>query len=178
MRRSGLTLTAAVAAVACTVLAGRLQAATVGPSEGLRAASGSLDIVGKAQVFVWRGRRYCWYDNGWQGPGFYRCGYARRQGLGWGGGAGWHGWQQGVRPRGGRQQRVSPEGAKRKSVVPLGSEQQRVKPQDVQPKSVTPQGGQQQRVSPQGAQPKSVAPQGGVPKGGQQGGGAKGDQNK
>jgi hypothetical protein len=25
--------------------------------------------------FVWGGRNYCWYSNGWQGPGWYWCGY-------------------------------------------------------------------------------------------------------
>jgi hypothetical protein len=88
MRRIGLTLTAAVALIAGGVLADRLQAAPIAP-EGLRAALGSLDIVEKAQVLIWQGRRYCWYDDGWQGPGFYWCGYAWRQGFGWGGGSGW-----------------------------------------------------------------------------------------
>jgi hypothetical protein len=42
--------------------------------------------------FFFGGRRYCWYPAGWQGPGWYWCGYARRRGFGWGGGHGWHGW--------------------------------------------------------------------------------------
>ena len=42
--------------------------------------------------FFFGGRNYCWYDDGWHGPGFYWCGYAFRRGLGWGGGVGWHGW--------------------------------------------------------------------------------------
>lgn len=172
MRRIGLTLTAVVTLIACGTLADRLQATPIGPPEGLRAALGSLDIVAKAQVFVWHGRRYCWYDDGWQGPGFYWCGYAKRHGLGWGGGAGWHGWQQGVQPQGGQQQDRRSKG---------------VQQQSVQPKSVAPQGGQQQGgqpkgVAPQGGQEKSVAPQGGQSKGGQQQGGqqqggqSKGDQ--
>src|ERR1700754_810902 len=45
--------------------------------------------------FIFGGRNYCWYDNGWRGPGYYWCGYAFRRGLGWGGGAGWHGWHGG-----------------------------------------------------------------------------------
>src|SRR5580692_4258112 len=45
--------------------------------------------------FVFGGRNYCWYDDGWRGPGFYWCGYAWRRGLGWGGGVGWHGWHGG-----------------------------------------------------------------------------------
>ena len=42
--------------------------------------------------FIYGGRNYCFYPNGWNGPGFYWCGYAFRRGLGWGGGRGWHGW--------------------------------------------------------------------------------------
>src|ERR1700759_5597558 len=45
--------------------------------------------------FIFGGRNYCWYDNGWRGPGFYLWGFAFCPGLGWGGGAGWHGWHRG-----------------------------------------------------------------------------------
>ena len=162
MRRIGLTLAAAVALIACGTLADRPQAAPVGPPEGLSAALDSLDIVEKAQVFVWHGRRYCWYDDGWQGPGFYRCGYARRHGLGWGGGAGWHGWRQGVQPSDRQQQGRQPKGVQQQGVQPKSVAPQGVAPQGVQPKSVAPQG-----VAPQGGQPKSVAPQGVAPQGGQ-----------
>lgn len=41
--------------------------------------------------FLFGGRQYCWYDAGWQGPGWYWCGYQSRRGLGWGGGDGWNG---------------------------------------------------------------------------------------
>ena len=176
MRRIGLTLTAAVALIACGTLADRLQAAPIGPPERLRAALGSLDIVEKAQVFVWHGRRYCWYDDGWQGPGFYWCGYAKRHGLGWGGGAGWHGWQQGVQPQGGQQQGRRSKGVQQqsvqpKSVAPQGSQQ------GVQPKGVAPQDGQAKSVAPQGGQAKGGHPQDGQQQGGQEKGGqSKGDQ--
>jgi hypothetical protein len=43
----------------------------------------------QAQYF-WGGRNYCWYSDGWHGPGFYWCGYRWREGYGWGGGHGWH----------------------------------------------------------------------------------------
>src|SRR6202453_3576497 len=48
--------------------------------------------VEKAQ-FVFGGRQYCWYDDGWKGPGWYWCGYAYRTGYGWGGGYGWTNWR-------------------------------------------------------------------------------------
>ncbi len=44
--------------------------------------------------YVWGGRQYCWYVNGWHGPGWYWCGYAFRRGYGWGGGEGWRGWRR------------------------------------------------------------------------------------
>jgi hypothetical protein len=50
--------------------------------------------VEQAQFFF-GGQNYCWYDDGWRGPGFYWCGYAWRRGFGWGGGVGWHGWHGG-----------------------------------------------------------------------------------
>ena len=38
------------------------------------------------------GRNYCWYDDGWSGPGYYWCGYGYTRGYGFSGGEGWHGW--------------------------------------------------------------------------------------
>ena len=178
MRRIGLTL-ATVALIVGGTVADRLQAAPIGPPDGLRAALGSLDIIEKTQVFDWHGRRYCWYDDGWHGPGFYWCGYARRHGLGWGGGAGWHGWQQGVQPQGGQPERRKPQGRKPEGVQPQGAQ-----PQGAQPRGGQPQGGQPKVSQPQGAQPEGrkpegVQPQGAQPQGGQpQGGQPQGGQNK
>jgi hypothetical protein len=47
--------------------------------------------------FLIGGRQYCWYDDGWRGPGWYWCGYGYREGYGWGGGEEWgygHGWRE------------------------------------------------------------------------------------
>lgn len=52
--------------------------------------------------FIFGGRNYCFYNNGWNGPGFYWCGYASRRGLGYGGGAGWRGWNHRGPHMGGR----------------------------------------------------------------------------
>jgi len=71
-----------------------LSAAPIVAPEAFRASADSLNMVERAQ-FVWLGRQYCWYDDGWQGPGWYWCGYVFRRGLGWGGGYGWHGWRGG-----------------------------------------------------------------------------------
>jgi hypothetical protein len=45
--------------------------------------------------FFFGGENYCWYGGGWQGPGYYYCGYEWRRGLGWGGRDGWNGWHGG-----------------------------------------------------------------------------------
>ncbi len=63
-------------------------AAPVASLEGL--AHNELPLE-QAQ-FAFGGRNYCWYGNGWQGPGWYWCGFAFRRGLGWGGPQGWRGW--------------------------------------------------------------------------------------
>jgi len=56
-------------------------------------ASVTMPTKADAQVFVYEGARYCFYFDGWHGPGWYRCGYRFRTGLGWGGVYGWHGWR-------------------------------------------------------------------------------------
>src|ERR1700761_5419152 len=88
---------AASAAVVLLGISGQANALPISP---VAPAAIAGDIV-QAQ-FVFGGRNYCWYDSGWRGPGFYWCGYAFRRGLGWGGGAGWHGWHRGGGFHGGR----------------------------------------------------------------------------
>jgi hypothetical protein len=45
------------------------------------------------EEFYWySGHRYCWYDRGWHGPGWYWCGENFHRGIGWGGPIGWHWW--------------------------------------------------------------------------------------
>lgn len=93
MRKSILTL-AAIAAAAFAY--GKADAMPLG---GIGQAADSLSAVEKTQ-FVYLGRNYCWYPDGWHGPGFYWCGYAWRSGFGWGGPLGWRGWRHGgVGPR-------------------------------------------------------------------------------
>ena len=53
--------------------------------------SGDLRPVYEAPVVRIDGRLYCWYEDGWRGQGWYRCGYEHRFGLGWGGRDGWRG---------------------------------------------------------------------------------------
>ncbi|HET7802973.1 MAG TPA: hypothetical protein VFL53_01935 [Pseudolabrys sp.] len=56
--------------------------------------SGLVDTVA-VRVYVYEGRRYCFYFDGWHGPGWYRCGFAWRRGFGWGGVYGWNDWSYG-----------------------------------------------------------------------------------
>ena len=56
-----------------------------------KAARAQIGVVEQAQ-YSYGGKDYCWYDDGWNGPGWYVCGQYTVSGVGWGGGSGWHGW--------------------------------------------------------------------------------------
>ena len=56
--------------------------------------TGLIDTVA-VRVYVHEGRRYCFYFDGWHGPGWYRCGFVWRRGIGWGGVYGWNDWTYG-----------------------------------------------------------------------------------
>jgi hypothetical protein len=66
--------------------------AAIGGPDAMRVGVDRLGMVEKAQ-FVFEGRDYCFYLDGWHGPGWYWCGYRWRRGLGWGGHQGWRGWE-------------------------------------------------------------------------------------
>ena len=93
-------LAAATLALGAT---GAANAQSLDPS----AASGAKLVVGvynsaePAQLektqFFYGGRNYCWYLEGWRGPGYYWCGFNWRRGFGWGGGYGWNNWGGGWR---------------------------------------------------------------------------------
>ena len=89
----------AVTIAAATVFVGgsAIMRASVGaaPMAGaIRTAADSLNVVERAQ-FIWLGHNYCWYDDGWNGPGWYWCDQYLTPGIGWGGGYGWHHWRGG-----------------------------------------------------------------------------------
>ncbi len=94
MRKFAIPLAVAGALGAATTFTGAAQAAPGDLSAGLGTVAIDLNLVENAQ-FVYEGRNYCFYLNGWHGPGWYWCGYAFRQGYGWGGVEGWHGWRRG-----------------------------------------------------------------------------------
>jgi hypothetical protein len=99
---SGLAL--AIAAGIALPLAGSAEAAI-----GSALPSAQILPVEKAQFFF-NGQNYCWYDDGWQGPGWYWCGYAWNNGQGWGGAYGWNGWSRGSRGAYRTPTRVAPQG--------------------------------------------------------------------
>ncbi len=76
--------------IAGTVLIGSAQAGPLGSLDGVRSAIDPHTIVERAHM--WANQNFCWYEDGWNGAGWYQCGYAGRKGLGWGGPYGWHGW--------------------------------------------------------------------------------------
>ena len=91
MRRFLITIAAATAFVAgAPIMGASVGAAPIVAPGATRAAADGLNIVESVQ-FIWLGHEYCWYDDGWRGPGWYWCGYAFNSGYGWGGGYGWRG---------------------------------------------------------------------------------------
>jgi hypothetical protein len=97
MRKLGLVLVAAAllafASMAGGMLSGTAQAAPASLS-GQLGAIDSLSPIEKS-AYIYGGRSHCWYNNGWNGPGWYWCGYRTRRGMGWGGASGWNGWVYG-----------------------------------------------------------------------------------
>jgi hypothetical protein len=91
---TGLATLAALAA-GLPMIGSRAEAAVIPAPNGLRVAIDTMALTETVQLYVFGGRRYCWYFDGWHGPGWYWCGYRWRRGYGWGGGYGWHGWRGG-----------------------------------------------------------------------------------
>jgi hypothetical protein len=88
----------AVASAAVMLLgAGAPLAVQASPNDALYRIGPSSTLALERIQFLYSGRNYCWYWDGWRGPGWYWCGYAFRRGFGWGGGEGWHGWAHGGR---------------------------------------------------------------------------------
>ena len=82
MKRFQLTLTLGMMLGAVSLAATTVQATPLSLSGQLGAAAGDLNPVEQAQ-FILGGRHYCFYLDGWHGPGYYWCGYAWRRGFGW-----------------------------------------------------------------------------------------------
>jgi hypothetical protein len=94
--RTRVHLLAATAALCLTATGSSAMPMSAG---ALNSALDATNLVEKSAVYVVEGRRYCFYFDGWHGAGWYRCGYAFRRGLGWGGVYGWQGWDYGPAAR-------------------------------------------------------------------------------
>src|SRR6476619_7301611 len=90
MRSLSLAIAAGALLVATQANAGSFPVNKLTDANG----NGLVDHVA-VRVYVHEGQRYCFYFNGWHGPGWYRCGFANRRGLGWGGVYGWNDWSYG-----------------------------------------------------------------------------------
>jgi hypothetical protein len=89
LRKLGLSL--ALVGCAALPLAGIAEASIAdSPFPAARQMTGIAPV--EDALFIQGGIAYCWYPNGWRGPGFYWCGWQWRSGLGWGGAWGWNGW--------------------------------------------------------------------------------------
>ena len=83
-----------VTAAAALAASGAASAASLGSSIGLHDAGNALDPIENAQL-VRGGYNYCWYDDGWHGPGWYVCDYGPWvYDRWWGGPLGWHHWRR------------------------------------------------------------------------------------
>ena len=85
-------LVVALAATAAVVVSGNAGATSMSAPAAIRTAADSLNMTENVQFF-WSGHDYCWYDDGWNGPGWYWCDMYLQSGIGWGGGYGWHHWR-------------------------------------------------------------------------------------
>ena len=56
-------------------------AAAAPNSNAIRAAIDDLSMIDTVQVYIIGGHRHCWYDDAWNGPGWYWCGYGWRRGA-------------------------------------------------------------------------------------------------
>ena len=86
-----------VCATAATLAMGAssANAMSINIGAGVKPALDATDVIHKAAVYIVEGRSYCFYFDGWHGAGWYRCGFAHRRNLGWGGEYGWQGWSYG-----------------------------------------------------------------------------------
>src|SRR5450756_738055 len=65
-------LVVALAATAAVVVGGNAVAASMSAPAAMRTAADSLKMTENVQFF-WGDHNYCWYDDGWNGPGWYWC---------------------------------------------------------------------------------------------------------
>ena len=162
------------AAAALAMSAGSGNAMSVNIGAGLKPALDATDTIQKVAVFIIEGNRYCFYFDGWHGPGWYRCGFSWRRNLGWGGEYGWQSWSYGPAER-----RYGHGGAVRGTIEGPGRNVEGGATIRRGPPVAGPRGGAEIKAG--GQMQKNAAPVGGgqmqnnaAPAGGNQGGGGQG----
>ena len=168
MRTLGLAIAAGAIVAATQANAGSF------PVNSMTGAAS--DLVGQVavRVYVHEGHRYCFYFDGWHGPGWYRCGFAFRRGLGWGGVYGWNDWSYGPYERrfGGRHHYGERMGVETRSRRTTGSVETRIRSTtdsriEGRPRSTTGsgvEGGTRMRGGTTGSVPSGDAQSGSAPK--------------
>ena len=76
-----------------TFAMGTARATPLATAGKLGRAADRLSLVEQTQ-FIFEDKEYCWYESGWNGPGWYLCGYNMNRGSGYGGPSGWHDWDR------------------------------------------------------------------------------------
>jgi hypothetical protein len=102
---ASLAAATALSAGAGSLVASQSQAAPtiVAPMTTPLQSLNENSLLQDVQVYYYAGHQYCWYFDGWHGPGWYWCGYQYYNNYGWGGPLGWSGWVvPGFVNRGGR----------------------------------------------------------------------------
>jgi hypothetical protein len=121
MRNFAFTVTTAAALVGSGMLIGSAQAAPIGSPNTIQAAGAGLGLIEDVQYFF-GGYDYCWFPDGWRGPGWYVCDYGPWvSGSWWGGPLGWHGWVWHGERRGERHERHERRELKGKSSTHSGT---------------------------------------------------------
>jgi hypothetical protein len=99
-KSSGVALSAvALLSLIPSILANPARAGVGDHAGSLFSSLQQSSPVEAIQYYSLNNSDYCWYGAGWQGPGWYSCGYEWNDGLGWGGPYGWNGWGVGHRIR-------------------------------------------------------------------------------
>ncbi|MFV0298249.1 MAG: hypothetical protein ACK5JT_19260 [Hyphomicrobiaceae bacterium] len=94
-----MSLKATVAALAFAGVGFFCSGASAAPVSPSATAAAAEKLPVDTVQYYYKKRQYCWYWDGWHGPGWYWCGYQMRRGHGWGGPAGWNKWNSPHRDR-------------------------------------------------------------------------------
>lgn len=162
-----------VAMTMFTAVAGRAETSLPPEPDGLLQGNEMMDVSAQVRIYRHRGVRFCFYPTGWHGPGWYRCGFAWRRGLGWGGVYGWNNWDHDFYgPRFGGSFRFGTDERRRHRVESRRDHDMRSGPREERRRGMSDQGGGQNQGATigsgvtgsgrTGATPAPIEPRGGA----------------